>query len=346
MPETSRLPLPRRVIVGMALAIAAVAGLVLWLRGGSGDIHYTGFVEGEERVIRSEVSGRVIEVRFAEGDAVAAGEVIARIDPADIDTRIASKERETAVLDAEILRGEEQLALVERTWKQDVAARGAEQRQALAAATLAQRTFERERELAATGASTAQLLDEARSKRDQALSSVDRARDLLARAQAEEGNIGVARATLAAARERRALAASQLDELRVSRAKYDVRSPAVATVVQTQLIWAGELAQPGSPVLAVLDPKDKYVQIYLPAGDLDRVRTGQRVEIELDSATDRRIPGEIAFVADQANFTPEKIETRSDRLGQVYRAKVRILEGAETLPTGAEGNVYLLDGSG
>jgi hypothetical protein len=54
------------------------------------------------------------------------------------------------------------------------------------------------------------------------------------------------------------------------------------------------------------------------------------------------VPGEVSFVADQASFTPEKIETRADRLGQVYRAKVRILEGAEALQAGAEGNVYLV----
>ena len=48
-------------------------------------------------------------------------------------------------------------------------------------------------------------------------------------------------------------------------------------------------------------------------------------------------------LADQANFTPEKIETRSDRLGQVYRAKVRILEGVERFQPGTEGNVYLLE---
>jgi hypothetical protein len=68
------------------------------------------------------------------------------------------------------------------------------------------------------------------------------------------------------------------------------------------------------------------------------------VEIELDSEPGTRVPGEISFVADQTNFTPEKIETRSDRIGQVYRAKVRILEGVERFTPGSEGNVYLLDG--
>ena len=55
----------------------------------------------------------------------------------------------------------------------------------------------------------------------------------------------------------------------------------------------------------------------------------------------------MSFVADKANFTPEKIETRSDRMGQVYRAKVRILEGVERFQPGTEGNVYLTaDGAG
>ena len=53
------------------------------------------------------------------------------------------------------------------------------------------------------------------------------------------------------------------------------------------------------------------------------------------------MPGEVSFVADQATFTPEKIETRSDRLGQVYRAKVRILAEVERFQPGTEGNVYV-----
>jgi HlyD family secretion protein len=114
--------------------------------------------------------------------------------------------------------------------------------------------------------------------------------------------------------------------------------------VQTQFAWPGELAQPGTAILSVLDPADKYVQVYVPVADVGRLRIGQRVEIDLDSRPGERIPGEISFIADKANFTPEKIETRSDRLGQVYRAKVRILERAETLQPGTEGNVYLVDG--
>jgi len=195
------------------------------------------------------------------------------------------------------------------------------------------------------GVTTVQRLDEAHSRRDQAESAVQRSRDLVGRAQAEERTIAVARQQLDVLRAQRDLARRQLDELRVLDAKYEIRAPAVGTVVQTQLIWPGELAQPGTAMLSVLDPRDKYVQIYVPVADAARVRVGSRVEIELDSEPGRRVPGEVSFVADQANFTPEKIETRSDRLGQVYRAKVRILEEVERFQPGTEGNVYLTRGA-
>jgi multidrug resistance efflux pump len=268
---------------------------------------------------------------------------VARLDARDIESRLESKRREVDVTDAEIRSQEERVRLTEATWQRDVAARHTDVDQAVSAADLAERTFRRERDLVGSGASTAQFLDDARARRDQAQSALERTKEMLARATAEETAIAVARQTLAALHERRKLLLAQTAELEVTRSKYDVRAPGVATTVQTQYIWSGELAQPGAPLVALLDPLDKYVQVYVPVDELDRFRVGRRVEIELDSAPGRRIPGEIIFVADQANFTPEKIETRSDRVGQVYRAKARILEGAETLQPGTEGDVYLVD---
>jgi len=223
-----------------------------------------------------------------------------------------------------------------------VRARHAEIDQAESAARNAEQTFAREQDLVRTGASTAQLLDDARARRDQAMAALARSRDMLARTEAEEGSIALARRQLDGLRRKRDLLEAKLGELEVLRAKHEIRAPGVATVVQTQLLWPGELAQPGTPVVAVLDPQDKYVQIYVPVAEMERVRVGRRVEIELDSMPGERIPGEISFVADQVNFTPEKIETRGDRLGQVYRAKVRILEGAERLRPGTEGDVFLV----
>ena len=336
--------MPRRRLLALGIGGVAVLALVIWyLRSDHGPPRFTGFVEGEERVLRSEVSGRVLEVAFAEGDPVPANSVVVRLADDDIVSRLASKRQEVAVDDAEIRRQEEQITLTERTWKENVDGQRAELAQARSAAELADRDLVREQSLVKTGASTAQLLDQARATRDQAHAARDRAGDMLDRALAQEGEIAVAKHQLDVLRGQRELALTQIHELEVTHDKYTIRSPAVATVVQTQFIWPGELAQPGTAMLSVLDPRDKYVQVYVPVADVTRMRVGQRVEIELDSQPGKRVPGEVSFVADEATFTPEKIETRSDRLGQVYRAKVRILGEVERFQPGTEGNVYLVD---
>lgn len=332
-------------LAGIVL-VAAAATLAWYLRSDHGLVRYTGFVEGEDRVLRSEVTGRVVEVLFAEGEAVPADAVVARLADDDIRSRLAAKRQQIAVLEAEMRRQEEQVTLTERTWKESLGAHRAELRQAESAAVLAARTLEREQALVTTGASTAQSLDEARAARDQARSAVEKARDLLARQQAAEGEIAVARQQLEVLKEQRALTRAEVAELEVTLAKYTIRAPHVATVVQTRYVWPGELAQPGTAILSVLDPADKYVQVYVPVTDLGRFHLGQRVEIELDSRLGHRVPGEVSFIADQATFTPEKIETRSDRMGQVYRAKIRILAEVERFQPGTEGNVYLVAGDG
>jgi HlyD family secretion protein len=335
--------MPSRRIAAAAVVVLVLAALTWWLTRGGGPTHYTGFVEGEDRVLRSEVSGRVLEVLYAEGDTVSPSAVVARLDDEDVRARVAAKRQQVAVLDAEIRRQQEQVQLVERTWRESVGMQEAALRQAQSAAELAERTFAREQSLVATGASTAQLLDDTRSARDQARSARDHARDMLARARAQEGEIAVARQQVHVLGAQRELALAELAELEVLLAKYALRAPSVATVVQTQYVWPGELAQPGTAVVAVLDPADKYVQVYVPVPDVGALRVGRRVEIELDSNPGVRVPGEVTFVADEATFTPEKIETRSDRLGQVYRAKVRILGDVAGFQPGTEGNVYLVE---
>jgi HlyD family secretion protein len=331
----------RGVLVALAAVVLAVA-VFFWLRHGRGPAYFTGFVEGEERVLRSEVAARILEVRFGEGGAVRPNEPVAILDDRDVLAKLETKRREVAMLDADIGRLEDRAELVASTWTRDRSARSADLRQAESAADLAEKNLAREKALVETGASTRQELDETNARRDEAASALERARQMVGRADAEERSIAVAKRELEASRRRRELAEAEIAELEVLHSKYVVRSPNVPTVVQTQFAWPGELAQPGTALVSVLDPNDKYVQIYVPVAELGHVRVGRSVAIELDSQPGRRFPGAISFIADQASFTPEKIETRSDRMGQVYRAKVRILEGAEELRPGTEGNVYLV----
>jgi len=331
----------RKRIIPVVVVVALAIGVFLYWRSGRAPSHYTGFVEGEERVVRAEVPGRVLEVHFEEGAAIEANAVIAVLDDRDVAARIAAQRAAIDVLDREIRAQQERVGVTDATTARDVAAERAALREASSQLVWSERNFAREQELVKSGASTAQLVDDARIRRDQAQSQTDRAREMLARAEASLGNVTIAEHDLETLRKRREQAEAQLVELTVEQEKCHVHAPAVPTVVQTQYVWPGELAQPGTAILSVIDPRDKYVQIYVPVSELGRFHVGQKVAIELDSRPGKRVPGEVSFIADRANFTPEKIETRSDRMGQVYRAKIRILEDVESFQPGTEGNVYL-----
>ena len=88
----------------------------------------------------------------------------------------------------------------------------------------------------------------------------------------------------------------------------------------------GEVVAPGSPVLTVLDPDDRWVRIYVPENRLGAVRLGAEVEVLSDTFPEKRYTGEVTYVAAEAEFTPKTVQTQEERVRLVYAVKVRVLE--------------------
>ena len=84
---------PRSLIVGSLAALLACRGAA-----GVPPARASGYVEATDVRVAAEVGGRLLEVKAAEGDHVAAGDVIARIDTADaeLSLRRAQAERDQA----------------------------------------------------------------------------------------------------------------------------------------------------------------------------------------------------------------------------------------------------------
>ena len=258
--------MPKKLVVALLLLAAAGAAGYAYLDRGNRPNHYTGFVEGEDRVLRSEVTGRVLEVIFGEGDSVPANAVVARLDERDIRTSdggAGAADRRARCTDRPAAAADPAHRADVEAGRQRASRRAAPGRGGGAAG----RADVRAREVLSPPPAPARsrASTRSRSERDQASSAVDRARDLLARAEAEAGSVDVARHQLEVLRQQRELAAAQLAELKVTQSKYVIRAPAVPTVVQTQFIWPGELAQPGTAILAVLDP-GRQVRPDLRAG--------------------------------------------------------------------------------
>lgn len=329
-----------------AIALVLVGALIsygwhaLAAKAGGRTIVLTGFVEGEERIVRSEVAGRVLDVQVRAGDSVDAGGLLVRIDSRDAASLRRQQALAVAALEAEIVQAEHGVALVSEQVPAAIEAARAEVAQAQADARLAATNMERERTLVGNKTHPKQALDDISAALKQAQSVVARQEAALKLARARENEIRVAAAALAVRRAQ--LPIEQVHELDLVLEKHEVHADAAGTV-QAKLINAGELAQPGKALISLLDERDKYVRIYVPVPDLRVIHVHTAVEVQLDFLPTSRIHGEVEWIASQATFSPRVNVTQDDRVQQVYEARVRLApDAARTLKAGAEANVRIL----
>jgi multidrug resistance efflux pump len=112
-------------------------------------------------------------------------------------------------------------------------------------------------------------------------------------------------------------------------------------VVEAIDLRPGDLTAPNAPTVSLLDTSRMWVRTYVPQGMLHRVRTGQILPIHVDSFPDREFSGEIVFIASEGEFTPRNIQTPEERSKQVFRMKLRLLEGHDLLHVGMAADVRI-----
>jgi HlyD family secretion protein len=309
-----------RVFTALALttAVAACGSDV------EGPPRASGYVEATEVRVAPQVGGRVLEVAVEEGDRVAAGAVIARLDTADIDLalRRAEAERDQASAQLRLLQA---------------GARSEDVRQALAQAESAQadvRAAESELQSAAADLQRFEALLQAnsgsRKQRDDAATrrSVAEARVAAAQARLRAATEAVSRLRagsrpeeIASARARVAAANAQIAEMEKGKADAVLASP-VSGIVTLKMVRAGEMVARGTPVVTITDLDRPWANVYVDEPLVPNLRLGQTVTLVTDAG--QRLAGAITFISPKAEFTPRNVQTAEERSKLVYRIKVTV----------------------
>lgn len=266
-----------------------------------------GTFEADEVTVAAEASGPVLSVAVREGDRVAAGDLVAEVDAGPLALQRDELEARRATVTSRL--GE-------------VAA----QRAALQAQLdLARRDEGRLRRLAEARAATPQQVD--RAEREVAV--------LVAQL---EGTVAT-RATIG--REAAAITTqvAQLDD-RVARSV--VRAPLSGTVL-VRLTEPGEVVSPGRPMIVMAALDTLIFRAWVSGAQLPEVRLGASVSVRTDAGGGelREHAGTITWIADRAEFTPTPIQTRDERVIQVYAVKVAVANPDGTLKVGMPGELVL-----
>lgn len=207
-----------------------------------------------------EATGTLASVHADQWDRVAAGTVLAQLDP-----------REQA---ARLARAEAQL------------------RQAEAAQVQAKARLDRAQAVEAQKHSS--------NRRRQALArsgtvSPETAEEALAEAQVAVAETAVARSDVAAAAAATESAAAQVAQEREALAKLALKAPYDALVVERSR-EPGSVVAPGNPVFTVIDPESVWVRAYVDEAVAGSLAVGQTAEILLRSRPGAPLPGRVARI--------------------------------------------------
>lgn len=119
-----------------------------------------------------------------------------------------------------------------------------------------------------------------------------------------------------------------------------ITNPIDGTVLNT-FAEEFELVAPGKPVYSIANLEDMILRIYVSGAQLPEIQLGETVQVVFDeNKTDNQTAqGHVSWIASEAEFTPRMIQTKEERVTQVYAVKVRVDNPDGTLKIGMPGEV-------
>lgn len=358
------------IILVAAAALAATALYAGWFHRNSA-LQGSGTVEARNIRVGSKVGGRIDKVLVREGDSVQPGQILITFDDKELQAALeqsranAEKARrgfrpeEIAEARAVAAQARAEYEMRKSGYRQeDIASAQAELDRAKADEIRTHLDFDRYDALAKKDLVSKQQRDTAEANwkvavalQQNALHKLDElqhgyrpeeiasaeARYHQAQATLEKFERGNRREDVALAE-----AAYAYDQARYR--ERQVTSPASA-IVEVLDVRPGDLVAPNTPVATLLERDQIYVRIYIPETEIGRVRIGEKSEVRVDSFPNQVFAGVVEQINQQAEFLPRNVQTREERVHQVFGVKIRIDDPSGHVLAGMAADVKLKAGN-
>lgn len=288
-------------------ALVAAAGALLLAACEAEQPDAYGNFESVEVDVSAEATGTLLRLDAREGERLEPGAVVAQIDS----VQLALQKRELEVQrEAASTRGAEAAATV---------------RSLQAQLRTAEDDLARTRRLIEQSAATASEL----SRLESSVESL-------------EAQIAGARARVELATHDRAATQARIEQVEDRLARTQVRNPVAGTVLTT-FAEEGEYVQQGRPLYTIAPLDTLVLRAYVSGGQLAGLELGESVEVRFDAGdgTLAGRSGRISWISPSAEFTPTPIQTREERVDQVYAVKVRVPNPDGRIKIGMPGELVL-----
>lgn len=154
--------------------------------------------------------------------------------------------------------------------------------------------------------------------------------------------VEIARAGLETARAQAKGADAARDELRTSLDEARVYAP-VSGVIVSRVVNPGEVVQAGSPLLVVVDLQVLWLKVFIPEPEIGKLRLGAEARVSVDGFPDRLFAATLMEISQRAEFTPKDVQTRDERVKQVFAVKLAVDNRGGELKPGmpADAQIFL-----
>ncbi|MGE5153093.1 MAG: HlyD family secretion protein [Bdellovibrio bacteriovorus] len=275
--------------------------------------------------IAAQVSGPIQSVLVRNNQAVKAGDPLLTIDPAPFELAVRQAE-------AQLQQAKDSLAAADAR----VTAAQGQVASAQANASEAEHHGERITALASKGLASKDEAESARKAELDARAALDSARAELLAAQSARGALGSENASVKAAQ-------TALDRARLDLEHTRIAAPADGSVGDFDL-RPGGYVDAGSPLFALVESQEVWVDANFKETDLPRIRLGQPATVSVDLLPGRSFAGRVEGLspASGAAFSllpPENATGNWVKVTQRFAVRIRILDPVPELRVGASAEV-------
>jgi multidrug resistance efflux pump len=358
------------VLIFIVVILGGTAVYATWFRRDTA-LQGSGTVEARDIRVGSKVGGRIDKVLVREGDTVQPGQVLITFDDKELlasldQTRAAAEKAARGYRAEDIAQARAAAAQAKADYelrkngyrKEDIAAAQAEVERAAADEVRTRLDFQRYEALSKKDLVSKQQRDTAEANWKMALAQQQNLQlklDVLKRGyRAEEIASAEARYQETLATLKKYESGNRREDIESAKAAYEyeearfresqVIAPAAATV-EVLDVRPGDLIAPNTPVATLLEKDQIYVRIYIPETEIGRVKLGQKTEVRVDSFPKEVFEGVVEQINQQAEFLPRNVQTREERVHQVFGVKIRINDPAGRVLAGMAADVKLKAGS-
>ena len=340
----------RRRILLTLVALVVIVSVVLGLRRPK--LVLTGIVTTDEVIVGSQIDGRIAEMKVEQGQRVKKGDLLAVIAPEEMKADFAYAKKlaegaaaQTSQAETELSFEKEQASNQVKQAEANKASADAQVVQAKADLEMDRLNLDRAKTLRESGTNSQQDLDLARTGYDSALA---RANSVAKQAAAAEAAVALARSgelqvaerqsALEASRSQLDAAKAQADKAAIVLGYTELRAPADG-IVNVRAALQGEVVNPGTAVVTLINPADLWVRADVEETYIDRIHLGDTLLVRLPSGAIRQ--GKVFFRGIDADYATQRDVSRTKRDIKTFELRVRCDNSDEALAVGMTAFVIL-----